>query len=378
MAFFLLTFFAVYGGMNLYAFLRLRTAVAPDFRTAVPLALFALLMIAAPILVRISEGAGLDGLARLLAWIGYIWMGLLLIFVTAAVALDGWRLLVLLAQALTGRDLHHLLPHQGRAVLVLLGLSVLLSLYGGYEAQAVRAEYVIIETDKIPRGTKPVTVVQISDVHVGLIVGKRRLRRILDVVRDAGPDMLVSTGDLVDGQINDLDGLSSLFAEIKPRLGKFAVTGNHEFYAGLDQALSFTRRAGFTVLRDAGTSVEGGLNLAGVDDRGRRAEKEAAEIEADLLSSLPGGKFTVLLKHRPLVEEDSCGLFDLQLSGHSHSGQIFPFGLITGLVFPLQGRTTRLLGGGTIHVSRGSGTWGPPMRLFSPPEVTVVRIVGRG
>jgi predicted MPP superfamily phosphohydrolase len=378
MAFFLLTFFAVYGGMNLYAFLRLRTAVAPDFRTAVPLALFTLLMVAAPILVRMSEGAGLDRLARLLAWIGYIWMGLLLIFVTAAVALDGWRLLVLLAQALTGRDLHHLLPHQGRAVLVLLGISVLLSLYGGYEAQAVRAEYVTIETDKIPREAKPVTVVQISDVHVGLIVGKRRLGRILDVVRDAGPDMLVSTGDLVDGQINDLDGLSGLFAEIEPRLGKFAVTGNHEFYAGLDQALSFTRRAGFTVLRDAGEPGVGGLNLAGVDDRGRRAEKEAAAIEADLLSSLPRGKFTILLKHRPLVEEDSCGLFDLQLSGHSHSGQMFPFGLVTGRVFPLQGRTTRLPGGCTIHVSRGSGTWGPPMRLLSPPEVTVVRIVGRG
>ncbi len=378
MAFFLLTFFAVYGGMNLYAFLRLRTAVASDFRTAVPLALFTLLMVAAPILVRMSEGAGLDGLARLLAWVGYIWMGLLLIFVTAAVALDGWRLLVLLAQALTGRDLHHLLPHQGRAVLVLLGISVLLSLYGGYEAQAVRAEYVTIETDKIPREAKPVTVVQISDVHVGLIVGKRRLGRILDVVRDAGPDMLVSTGDLVDGQINDLDGLSGLFAEIEPRLGKFAVTGNHEFYAGLDLALSSPRRAGFTGLRDAGEPGVGGLNLAGVDDRGRRAEKEAAAIEADLLSSLPRGKFTILLKHRPLVEEDSCGLFDLQLSGHSHSGQMFPFGLVTGRVFPLQGRTTRLPGGCTIHVSRGSGTWGPPMRLLSPPEVTVVRIVGRG
>jgi predicted MPP superfamily phosphohydrolase len=124
--------------------------------------------------------------------------------------------------------------------------------------------------------------------------------------------------------------------------------------------------------------VEGGLNIAGVDDRGRRADGEAAANEAALLSSLPGEEFTILLKHRPLVEEGSCGLFDLQLSGHAHNGQIFPFGLVTGLVFPLQGRTTRLPGGCTVHVSRGSGTWGPPMRLLSPPEVTVVRIVGGG
>jgi len=378
MAIFLIIYFVVYGGMNLYAFLRLRPAVAPNLRTAVPLALFMLLMVAAPILVRISEKAGLDGLARLLAWAGYLWMGLLLILVTAAVALDGWRLLILLAQDLTGRDLHRLLPHRGRAVFVLLGISLLLSLYAAYEARAVRSERLTIETDKIPRGAKPLTVVQISDVHVGLIVGKRRLGRVLDVVRDAAPDMLVSTGDLVDGQTNDLDGLSGLFDEVKPRLGKFAVTGNHEYYAGLDQALSFTRRAGFTVLRGAGTPVEGGLTLAGVDDRGRRADSETAADEATLLSSLPGERFTILLKHRPLVEEDSCGLFDLQLSGHAHSGQIFPFGLVTGLVFPLQGRTTRLPGGCTIHVSRGSGTWGPPMRLLSPPEVTVIRIVGRG
>ena len=92
-------------------------------------------------------------------------------------------------------------------------------------------------------------IVQISDVHLGLIVREERLKRIMEHVRKASPDLLVSTGDLVDGQMNDLDGVTDLLDGVKPRYGKFAVTGNHEFYAGLDQAIAFTRRAGFRVLR---------------------------------------------------------------------------------------------------------------------------------
>jgi len=373
---FLAIFFLVYGSAHLYAFLRLRALFPGGRRVSVALALFMIFMVTAPILVRIGEKAGFETSVRLLAWGCYLWMGLLFIFVSAAAVLDGWRLLVYLAQLLARCDLHHLLPPAGRAARVLLALSAVLSIYAVFEALWVRAEHITVETDRIAPGTGPVTIVQISDVHVGLIVREWRLRRILQVVRDAEPDLLVSTGDLVDGQINDIDLLADLFGEIQPKYGKFAVTGNHEYYAGLEHALSFTRRAGFTVLRDQRVAPGGIFDVVGIDDRGRNTAQAAID-ETGLIGTLPRERFTLLLKHRPLVDEISCGLVDLQLSGHTHRGQIFPFGLVTKLFFAVNSGTVRFPGGCLLHVSRGSGTWGPPMRLLSPPEVTVIRLVGR-
>jgi hypothetical protein len=241
----------------------------------------------------------------------------------------------------------------------------------------VRTEEVILKTDKMPPGAPPVTIVQVSDIHLGLIVGEKRLERILEAVRRAEPDLLVSTGDLVDGQVNELDGLSGLFRTVKPKYGKFAVTGNHEFYAGIEHSLDFTARSGFTVLRGEGVTVGGLLNVVGVDDRTGAAFGGAAAVrESRLLATLPGRNFTLLLKHRPLVDREACALIDLQLSGHTHKGQIFPFNLVTKLSVPFNSGTVRVPQGCTVHVSRGSGTWGPPLRLFSPPEVTVLRVVG--
>jgi hypothetical protein len=221
-------------------------------------------------------------------------------------------------------------------------------------------------------------IVQISDVHLGLIVREDRLRTIINVVKELQPDILVSTGDLVDGQINELDGLSDLFKEINPVFGKFAITGNHEFYAGLDQAIAFTEKAGFTLLRGKAVNINGVINIAGVDDRTAERYGLYADInEAKLLSGLDQEVFTLLLKHRPRVHEGSTGLFDLQLSGHTHKGQIFPFSLVTAMYFPMDSGFINLPARSSLYVSRGTGTWGPPMRFLSPPEITVFDIVSK-
>jgi predicted MPP superfamily phosphohydrolase len=277
-------------------------------------------------------------------------------------------------QFVSRKDLGFLLPPAAAAAGTLLIVTAVLSCYALLEAWRVRTEHITVPTEKIAPGMPPVTIVQISDVHVGLIVRERRLRRILAKVSEEEPDLLVSTGDLVDGQINDIGPMAELFRAIEPKYGKFAVTGNHEYYAGLEQALAFTRLAGFTVLRDEGVVLGDTLTLIGLDDRGRN-RRQAAVDETGLLRPFAGEKFTLLLKHRPMVDEGSCGTVDLQLSGHTHRGQIFPFGLLTRLFFPLNSGTVRLPGGCLLHVIRGSGTWGPPMRLLSPPEVTVIRLV---
>jgi predicted MPP superfamily phosphohydrolase len=177
----------------------------------------------------------------------------------------------------------------------------------------------------------------------------------------------------VDGETDNLSGLVDLLREINPPYGKFAVTGNHEFYAGLDQSLNFTKAAGFTVLRGAGADVGGFITIAGIDDPTAKTFDAVEGIrEEQLLSGLSDGRFAILLKHQPFVLKGSPPLFDLQLSGHTHKGQIFPFTLLTRLVFSYNSGCHQLADGSILYVSRGSGTWGPPMRLMAPPEITII------
>ncbi len=231
-----------------------------------------------------------------------------------------------------------------------------------------------MKSPKISPESGRIRIVQISDVHLGLIVREDRLRSIAAAVKKAGPDILVSTGDLVDGQISRLNDLAEMLGEITPRFGKFAITGNHEFYAGIEQSLEFTKRAGFTILR--GSAVSGPITIAGVDDPVAKAFGLSSPVsEKELLQTLNGNKFILLLKHRPLVDQKCTGLFDLQLSGHVHKGQICPFGILTKIYYPLHAGYGKLTGNAHLYVSRGSGTWGPPIRFFAPPEVTVIDLV---
>jgi uncharacterized protein len=375
MTLFLLIFFSIYGSAHLYAFLKLKKGFSLGFPASLILAIFMILMVVAPIVVRISERHGYDALARGLAYIGFTWMGLLFIFISVSFFFDIYRLLHFMAKMLTRSPLEDFtLSFRSFCTLAIL-FSFAVVIYGYFEALHIRTEHVTVKTSKIPENIGRVRVVQISDVHLGLMVGKSRLKRILQKVRDARPDILVSTGDLVDGRMDDLEMLTQMFQNTPAEYGKFAVTGNHEFYAGLDRALAFTEKAGFTMLRGRGLTVSDLLNVAGVDDpAGKRYVPDRAASEKALFEKMPGEKFTLFLKHQPVIGSESLGCFDLQLSGHTHKGQIFPFNLVTKYFYPMHTGLSKLNGNALLYVSRGSGTWGPPVRFLSPPEVTVIDI----
>jgi len=375
MSLFLISFLLIYGSFHLYFFLRVRAAYSPPGLISLLLAAFLLLMIAAPILVRISERAGYDKLAILLAYIGYTWMGVVFLFAAAALAVDCYRVLSWGA----GLLLHKKIVFQPgpRTNLYLpIVFALFVSVWGAFEAWDIRLEKITLTSKKIPPSMSGLRIVQISDVHLGLIVRHKRLAKILATVKEARPDILVSTGDLVDGQINNLEGLAGMLQEIKPRYGKYAVTGNHEFYAGLPESLAFTQNAGFTILRHEGVIATDGFNIAGVDDAAMSYfTKQSLPSEKDLLQTLERQNFTLLLKHRPIAEKESLGLFDLQLSGHTHKGQIFPFNIATLFYFPIHWGCLNPLDHCYMYVSRGSGTWGPPIRFLSPPEVTLIELI---
>jgi uncharacterized protein len=368
MAWFLTVFLLTYSGMHAFVYVWARNLVA-GHRLIQLLGLgFMGLMILAPVFVRVLEKNGLELLARWTAYTGYWWMGFIFLAFCGFALVSAGDLLLRLGSALGGVSLPQL-AGKAASVTVLAG-ALGLCCYGYLEARAIRVERLKIETAKLPPGVDRVKIAQISDVHLGLVVRSERLRLILDRVRAEAPDMLVSTGDLVDGQLNHLDELSDHFQTIRPRYGKFAVTGNHEQYAGLAEALSFTERCGFTVLRGATQTAGIPINVAGVDYQLR----SPAAQEVALLSSVANGRFTLFLKHLPTVAEQTEGIFDLQLSGHTHRGQIFPFLLVTGVFYPKQNGLYPLAKGSKLYTSRGSGTWGPPMRVLSPPEVTIIEL----
>ena len=330
-------------------------------------------MILAPILIRLLDRNGYPAMARGLAWLGYSWMGLIFLAFSLLSVVAAWHLLALGLRAVRpGMPLLSVHGPVCAAVVLLLALGG--ALYGFFEATDLRLERVVLISDKLAPGRPPLRIVQVSDLHLGLLHRDETLAPVVSRIRELQPDVLVATGDVVDAQLDHLDGLHSLWHEIQPPLGKFAVTGNHEYYAGLKPSLAYLEASGFTVLRGQSAAVGADLILVGVDD----PAGGAGQAEAPLLAGLPRERFIILLKHRPHIDAAAAGRFDLQLSGHTPPGQIFPFNLVTRLVYPLQNGLYPLAGGGWLYTSRGTGSWGPPMRLGAPPEITLIEIRAAG
>lgn len=327
-------------------------------------------MVFSPALVRFFEKQGFESIAIPLAWIGYFWMAFIVIFFFFGLIFEIIRAALYLTKVLSYdsvivKKLSLLLPSI---------ISVVMVAYGYFEALNIKVERVLIESDKV---TKNVKIVQISDLHVGLIVREGRVKKVIEIIKSLNPDIVVSTGDLVDGQIDRLDEIFNIFNELNSYYGKYAVTGNHEFYAGIDRAVSLTERAGFKLLRNNGVYIKDlNLSIVGIDDPEAKRYGYFSDIsEHKLLEKFKGLGFILYLKHRPIVNENSIGLFDLQLSGHVHRGQFFPFSLITEAYYKQQSGFIDHSGKSYIYISRGTGTWGPPIRIFSTPEITLVEII---
>ncbi len=223
-------------------------------------------------------------------------------------------------------------------------------------------------------GDDGLVLVQITDLHLGELLGAAWLEKRVAQVNALRPDVILMTGDLLNG-VELVEPLVPLLRQLRAPLGVYAVTGNHEFYAGLDGSVRLFEQAGFHVLRNTATEVRPGLVLAGVDDltASRQFHMPDRAIERALNGRPPGA--TIFLSHSPWGGDQAAELgAGLMLSGHTHGGQIWPFTVFVRLVYPhVLGRYT--VGRMTWIVSRGTGFWGPPMRLFR--EAEIVRITLR-
>lgn len=249
---------------------------------------------------------------------------------------------------------------------ITLAATVCILLYGFCEAWNVREVRLVLATPKLPEGVERLRIVQISDIHLGGLYAQAHLARVMALVRALDPDLFVVTGDLVDGAMAHRNGEASLLAAHGARSGAFVVPGNHDFYAGFDQAVAFMERSGLTLLRDQAQEA-GGIVVVGLDEEAGE-ELWPAELQTRQ------DRFVLLLKHYPQLAKGSHNKIDLQLSGHTHGGQIWPLGYaITRRYGIPQGLSAQ--GNGKVYVSNGTGFWGPPFRFLTPPEVTVIDLV---
>jgi uncharacterized protein len=369
MILFVLTFLCLYSGINFYAFFRARSVFHFSGCHQIIIIIVLVVLICAPILVRITEAYHQEFLARAIAYIGYIWMAFVFLFFFFNVTFEIIVFLYELIGSGTGS-----LPLRNIAFGAAIFLAFIFVVYGFFDAQRVRVKKLEVYTGQLLPNDGKIRIVQISDVHVGLIIRNKRLQVILDHVREVKPDILVSTGDLLDGELDNVMSQIQQFVSITPKYGKYAVLGNHEYYAGLKRSLEFTKLAGFEMLRDDVRQIAG-ISIFGADDiTGRKLGVSNDKQLFEKMLAQKNDDFILLLKHQPFVVDGEN--FNLQLSGHTHGGQIFPFMFITRLFFPKNYGYYELGKNKSLYVSGGAGTWGPPVRVFASPEITVIDLIG--
>jgi predicted MPP superfamily phosphohydrolase len=299
-----------------------------------------------------------------LEYLGGAWMGLLFLLFSALLMIElisggGW-LLPRIAPAL-----------RGWAAIVALILALIAA------AQALRPPVVrqqSVALQGLPPELDGTVVVALSDLHIGSPTMEGWTGRLIDRVNGMRPDLVALVGDIVDGDADRLKPLLPILRQLRAPLGVWAVTGNHEFYVGAAKSSALLRAAGYEVLRDRLSEAAPGLIIAGVDDlTARRQFGDNEPAVARLLAGRPQGGLILLSHSSWEVEEAAASGAGLMLSGHTHAGQIWPFNYLVKLRYPLLGGRYEV-NGMQVIVCRGSGTWGPPMRLWRPSEIVRIEL----
>jgi predicted MPP superfamily phosphohydrolase len=262
--------------------------------------------------------------------------------------------------------------------LAVAGITALSIAAGAYNAVRPRTVELALNIPKKAGGRESLTIVLASDLHLGTLVGRSRLERIVARINALTPDIVLMPGDIVDETVTEKieAEFSAIMRQLRAPLGVFAVPGNHEFYSGLERNLACLRACDIKVLEDEAVNVAGAFVLVGRRDPSSLSPKEPRLPIRDILAKygfddrLP----VILLDHQPAhLDEASRAGVDLQLSGHTHAGQLFPLDLINRMAWELNWGYLRK-GNTQYYVTSGVGTWGPPVRTGSRPEIVRIRL----
>ncbi|MEU4156295.1 metallophosphoesterase [Actinoplanes sp. NPDC026670] len=225
---------------------------------------------------------------------------------------------------------------------------------------------------KLPRAMDGTRIAVVSDIHIGPLTGVNHAQRIVQVINSVNADLVCVVGDLVDGSVAELGRFAAPLAGIESRHGAFFVTGNHEYYSGAEEWVEEVARLGIKPLRNERVAING-LDLAGVNDLSGAEQGDAPDF-ARALGDRDTARPVVLMAHQPVAAVDAAPYgVDLQVSGHTHGGQMAPFNLLVKLQQPVVSGFGKV-DGVPVYVTNGAGFWGPPVRVGAPPQVTVIEL----
>ena len=309
---------------------------------------------------RILYHHGLPGLGTAVEYGGGIWMGTLVLLLSALALVDVVTVFGLVLKP-------WVVQLRTAAIGVALVLAFVAWIGGIVRPRTVELEVTLAN---LPASADGLVVVQLTDLHLGALIGESRLRSVIEQIEGMEPDVVVVTGDLVDGDADTVENMVPALKTLTAPLGVYAILGNHEMYAGPERCRQLMRDSGFTVLDNAAAEIMPGLWIAGVPDSGRGPGTDG--LDGALQTALAGvgeDDAVIYLQHAPGNEEATAAAgVGLMLNGHTHGGQIWPFHYMVLRAYPhIAGVHT--FGDMTQVISRGAGRWGAPMRLFAPSEI---------
>jgi predicted MPP superfamily phosphohydrolase len=309
---------------------------------------------------RILYHHGWPRLGTAIEYGGGLWMGTLVLLLTTLGIVD-------LVTLFGGVLKPWVMTLRAGAVGVALILAVVAWVGGYVRPRTVELE---VELPGLPRSADGLVVAQLTDLHLGALIGERRLRSVIEQIDSMSPDLVVVTGDLVDGDAGTVETMVPALRTLTAPLGVYSILGNHEIYAGPERCRTLMRDSGFVVLDATAVEVADGLWVVGIPDSGRGPGTDGLDgALEESLYHVGEGAAVIFLQHAPVNEEATAAAgASLMLNGHTHGGQIWPFHYMVRRAYPhIAG--VRKINGMTQVVSRGAGRWGAPMRLFAPSEI---------
>ena len=374
---FYIFFFALYGLLNYYIFIRGFQAIPHTAPYRIHYIITFIVVALSFFLGRILENYWLSPVSKTFVWIGSFWLASMLYFFIAVVLFDAGRLLNSFMPVFPKYIINNY--QQTKQILLFSVLIVVVtSLIAGHiNARNPIIKKINLAVSKKGRGMQSLNIVAASDIHLGSIIGKSRFDDIVSIINSLNPDIVLLPGDIVDEDLNPVvkENLGESLRNIKSKFGVFAVTGNHEYIGGVEDAVAYLTENGVRFLRDETVLLNHTAYLVGREDRSinRFGNKDRKSLK-ELISGVDETYPIIMMDHQPfqLATANENGI-DLQLSGHTHGGQLWPLNFITDAVYELS-YGYKKIGGTNIYVSCGIGTWGPPVRLGNRPEIVNIRL----
>ncbi|HOI29107.1 MAG TPA: metallophosphoesterase [Melioribacteraceae bacterium] len=362
--------FSVYGIVNYYIFRRVVSIVPDQYKTI--FTIIFVFVVLSYIVGRFLENYWVWYVSDFLVWVGSFWIAIMFYSLLMLIIIDAVRIinyfLPIIPNAVTAN------PDKLKQTLALIvSVLVLIIVTGGFfNSRLVAIKKYAINLDKKAGDLKSLNIVMASDLHLGTVNGKNFAYRIVDKINKQNPDIILLAGDIIDEDIKPVlrDNVGEALLELKAKYGVFGITGNHEYIGGVKDAVDYLTNHNIRMLIDSYIKIDSSLYIVGRADRDSRrfadyTRKPLEEILVGADKSLP----LILMDHQPFQLNDARNNgIDLQLSGHTHNGQLWPINYIVEKIYEIAWGY-RLIEGTHYYVSSGVGTWGPPIRTGSRPEI---------